>query len=239
VPHAISGTVSGVASQGVTVTLGGAAGAVTTTDAAGRYAFPGLPDGSYTVTPFLAGTGFSPASRTVTLAGADVTGQDFVSSQAFSISGTVSGVKVTGVTIKLAGARTATTTTDAAGRYAFQGLADGSYTVTPSYAGFSYAFDPESRAVTVSGAAVVGQDFTSSAAICTVGGTPTCNDNNLCTTDTCDPARGCVFTPRPNGVYPLIGTCTLPRGVRGRVAVRCTNGLAVKICIALTTPGIP
>jgi len=23
----------------------------------------------------------------------------------------------------------------------------------------------------------------------------TCNDNNVCTTDTCDPATGCVFTP--------------------------------------------
>ncbi len=29
-------------------------------------------------------------------------------------------------------------------------------------------------------------------------GTPlTCNDNNACTTDTCDPAIGCVFTPNP------------------------------------------
>ncbi len=26
----------------------------------------------------------------------------------------------------------------------------------------------------------------------------TCNDHNECTTDSCDPAKGCVFVPVPN-----------------------------------------
>ncbi|RMF59287.1 MAG: T9SS C-terminal target domain-containing protein, partial [Bacteroidetes bacterium] len=44
------------------------------------------------------------------------------------------------------------------GNYAFTGLADGTYTITPSRAG--YVFEPPSREVTVSGGDVTGQDFT-------------------------------------------------------------------------------
>jgi hypothetical protein len=32
---------------------------------------------------------------------------------------------------------------------------------------------------------------------CAAGTPLTCNDNNACTTDTCDPVLGCVFTPNP------------------------------------------
>jgi hypothetical protein len=52
----------------------------------------------------------------------------------------------------------ATTTTDTGGNYTFSGLANGNYTVTPSMTGKS--FSPGSRAVTLSGASVTGQDFT-------------------------------------------------------------------------------
>lgn len=75
--HAISGTVSGAASAGVTVALSGAASATTATGAGGTYSFTGLADGSYTVVPSLAGFRFTPASRSVTLSGADSPGQDF------------------------------------------------------------------------------------------------------------------------------------------------------------------
>ncbi|MCC6332394.1 MAG: carboxypeptidase regulatory-like domain-containing protein [Myxococcales bacterium] len=48
-----------------------------TTDGTGRYALINLPDGAYTVSPNKSGYTFSPVSRAVTLAGADVPGQDF------------------------------------------------------------------------------------------------------------------------------------------------------------------
>ena len=65
-PLTISGQVVGAAGQplaGVTVTLAGAQGGATQTDAAGRYSFAGLPGGGYTVAPALAGLAFAPASQ--------------------------------------------------------------------------------------------------------------------------------------------------------------------------------
>lgn len=75
--HTISGTVSGAIAAGVTLTLTGAAQATTTSAAGGTYSFPNLADGSYTVTPSLSGYKFSPTSLAVTVAGADVPGQNF------------------------------------------------------------------------------------------------------------------------------------------------------------------
>ncbi|MEW6418138.1 MAG: Ser-Thr-rich GPI-anchored membrane family protein [Nitrospirota bacterium] len=75
----ISGTVTsgGTGLGGVTMTLSGAANAITTTAADGSYSFAGLSNGNYTVTPTLAGYVFSPSNRPVTIAGANVTGQNF------------------------------------------------------------------------------------------------------------------------------------------------------------------
>ncbi len=57
-----------------------------------------------------------------------------------TISGTVTGPWVSDVTITLSGAGSATTTTNASGQYSFANLtAGGSYTVTPSLAGYSYS----------------------------------------------------------------------------------------------------
>jgi len=76
----------------------------------------------------------------------------------YSISGTVSGAVTNGVTIALTGAATTSTKTDASGNYSFSGLANGTYTVTPSLPG--YTFTPSSTAVTVSGTNVTGTNFT-------------------------------------------------------------------------------
>jgi hypothetical protein len=64
----------------------------------------------------------------------------------YAISGTVSGAVASGVTVSLTGAATLSTTTDSSGNYSFAGLANGSYTVAPSLAG--YSFTPASLAVT-------------------------------------------------------------------------------------------
>lgn len=77
----------------------------------------------------------------------------------YAISGTVSGGILAGVAINLTGAATANTTTDASGNYSFSGLANGSYTVTPSVSG--YVFSPLSRPVTISGAVSQANNFTS------------------------------------------------------------------------------
>ncbi len=80
----------------------------------------------------------------------------------YSISGTVSGATASGVTINLTGTATATTTTATDGTYSFSGLANGSYTVTPSKTG--YTFSPTSASVTISGANQTGKNFTATAA---------------------------------------------------------------------------
>ncbi|WP_286355427.1 SdrD B-like domain-containing protein [Geothrix oryzae] len=61
--------------------------------------------------------------------------------------------------MRLAGAASATTTTGSSGSYSFTGLANGSYSVTPSLSG--YAFTPANSAVTLNEANVSGQNFTS------------------------------------------------------------------------------
>ena len=83
----------------------------------------------------------------------------------FSISGTITnsagGGPLAGVTVTLTGAASATTTTDASGNYSFTGLANGTYTVTPTFAGFTFA--PTSRNVVISNANVTGQNFVGTA----------------------------------------------------------------------------
>jgi PKD repeat protein len=83
----------------------------------------------------------------------------------WSVSGTVTtgtGVGIAGVTISTG---SASTTTNSSGAYTLGSLANGTYTLTPSLAG--YTFSPSSSSVTISGANVSGKNFT---------GTPTTNN---------------------------------------------------------------
>ena len=76
----------------------------------------------------------------------------------WSVSGTVTtsaGVGIAGVTV---GTGSSSTTTNSGGAYTLGGLANGSYTLTPSLPG--YTFSPANRSVTITGANVVGQNFT-------------------------------------------------------------------------------
>jgi subtilisin family serine protease len=170
--YSVSGTVIDGASNplsGVTVSYTGAATGSVTTASNGSYAISGLANGSYTLTPSKSGYTFSPASRSVSVSGANVTGQNFTGTATavtYSISGAVSGAIADGVTINLSGAKTASTSTAGGGNYSFTGLASGSYTVTPSKSG--YTFSPVNRSVSVTSANVTGQNFTSTAASKTV-----------------------------------------------------------------------
>jgi hypothetical protein len=70
-------TENGIGRGGVTLTLSGCASATSDTAPDGSYSFTNLADGDCTITPGLDGYAFTPPSRSVTVAGADVTGQDF------------------------------------------------------------------------------------------------------------------------------------------------------------------
>jgi hypothetical protein len=143
-------TISGNAGvSGATVTAGSAAS--TTADGSGNYALTSLVAGSYVVTPSKSGCTFSPASQTVTLTTADVSGVDFTATCAYSISGHVGAA---GATVA-AGSQSATA--DANGAYTITGVPPGTYTVTPSLS--ICTFTPTSQSVTVVNADVTGVDF--------------------------------------------------------------------------------
>ena len=75
--YAVSGavtTLAGAGVSGVTVSSGASSGS---SDAAGAYVVNALANGSYTLTPSKSGCTFSPGSRAVTVASANVTGQAF------------------------------------------------------------------------------------------------------------------------------------------------------------------
>jgi len=82
-------------------------------------------------------------------------GGDSAPQPTYDISGTVTGAP--NVTITLNGLASKTTITDPSGNYSFTGIANGSYTVTPSVTW--YAFNPPSQTVIVSGATVTDTNF--------------------------------------------------------------------------------
>ena len=85
----------------------------------------------------------------------------------WTISGNIAGGA--GSTVSLTGASNAVTTADASGAYSFAGVADGSYTVTPTKSGFS--FSPPNQAVTVNGANVASINFAAQAITYSISGT--------------------------------------------------------------------
>ncbi|MFO7644048.1 MAG: carboxypeptidase-like regulatory domain-containing protein [Desulfosarcina sp.] len=87
----------------------------------------------------------------------------------YSISGRVSGDIQQGVNVAVSGAMSVNVPTDPDGNYSVSGLPNGSYTITPSKAG--YTFTQASRAVAISGAGSSGNDFTSAAVLYAVSGT--------------------------------------------------------------------
>jgi hypothetical protein len=139
--------------SGATVSAGAAS---TTSDGSSNYTVTGLAAGTYTVTPVKAGCTFSPATSSVTITSANVTGVNFTASctaPTFSISGNAG---TSGATIT-AGAGSATS--DGSGNYSMTGFAAGTYTVTPSKSGCT--FSPASSSVTITSANVTAS-FTAS-----------------------------------------------------------------------------
>ena len=150
--YALSGQVSlnGEGYDDATLTLGGDADDTAASDASGNYSFTGLLNGTYTVTPAVIGQSLTPASLAdIVVAGADSTGNDFAL-DTYAISGQVTNGlgAMEGIEVGLTGDLTDAAATDASGNYAFTGLLNGSYTITPVAA--PQTFDPASSFVSVS-----------------------------------------------------------------------------------------
>jgi len=178
-------------------------------DASGNFVFNGLTNGTYTVTPSNSGYTFNPASVSVTVSGANVSGIAFLATpvpSTYTISGAAG---IAAATISLSGSANATTTADASGNFSFTGLANGSYTVTPSKAG--YVFSPASQSVTVSGSNVSLASFTAMALTYSISGaiTPAASGNGATVTlsgsanatTTADASGNFSFTGLANGSY--------------------------------------
>src|SRR5260370_28441531 len=104
---------------------------------------------------------FSPTSESATVNGANVTGMNFTATAnpTFSISGTISPIAGgSGATVILSGAASANTTPNSSGNYTFIGVANRTYTVTPSNVGDT--FTPVNQSVTINGANVSTVNFT-------------------------------------------------------------------------------
>lgn len=147
--------------QGITITLSGANTGTTTTDQDGHYEFSGLGNGSYTITPSMAGWVFTPSDNSpnhcslVTINNADLAEQDFYGFNAaaphtsnvlvivrlpVTQSGTHPPVAGVAVTLKnIVNNSTVIIVTDANGLCRFSGTLDGHYTITPSLAGYTFA----------------------------------------------------------------------------------------------------
>jgi hypothetical protein len=101
------------------------------------------------LTPLRSGYIFSPSGRTIALSGDDLSGlkfvaQEVIGSQAtYTLSGTVQtedGQPLSGVQVDIEPSMVGPVTTNAAGRYAFTDLQQGTYTVRPHQRG--YVFEP-------------------------------------------------------------------------------------------------
>jgi uncharacterized repeat protein (TIGR01451 family) len=133
---------------GVTVTLSGSQSGTTQTDSGGSYSFAGLAGGgTYTVTPSLTNHTFAPPAHTFSNLSTNQTGDFSATLNTHAVSGRVAdgaNSPLAGVSVALSGSRSATTTTDASGNFAFASLpAGGTYTVTPASA--NHTFTPPSR----------------------------------------------------------------------------------------------
>jgi hypothetical protein len=131
----------------------------------------------------------------------------YSSSNTYSISGTTTGNGGVGATLTLSGPENLMTTTDGSGNYVFDGVVNGTYTVSVTNPGVS--FTPPSQQVNVSFAAVAGVDFaatvlnplTISGTITGGAGTTVNLAGPSTTTTTADGSGNYSFTGLLNGSY--------------------------------------
>jgi len=121
--------------------------ALSETDEDGYYE-TNLINGSYTITPYLAGSTFYPSHDDIIVSGDAVTVDTMV--EVWLISGDIvdeADAGIDAVTVALTGDKTDSALTGIAGHYEFANVPNGSYTVTPTKT--DYVFTPDHRDVTV------------------------------------------------------------------------------------------
>jgi uncharacterized protein YjbI with pentapeptide repeats len=122
----------------------------------------------------------------------------------FSISGSISPQAFgSGTLVALSGAANATVTADASGNYIFSSLGNGSYTVTPSKAGFT--FSPTSQPANVNGANLSGINFTGAAQTWSISGTISPASAASGATVVLSGASGATVTADATGKYSFSG----------------------------------
>jgi hypothetical protein len=142
-----------------------------------------------------ANTQSAPTSITVSIVASGTT---------FVVSGSITpSASGSGATVTLSGAASGTVTADASGNYSFAGVANGSYTVTPSKAGFTIS--PASTNVTVSGANVTNVNFTAAALTFSISGTISPATNGSGATVTLSGPSAGTATADVNGNYTFTG----------------------------------
>jgi hypothetical protein len=164
--------------SGVTVIVtGGGETNSLITDTNGYYTLSGLCSNTYSVTPSLRCYRFNPASQSLQL-GSDTTNVNFVAGLlAYTISGGISNgsAAMSGVRVAIGDAYGTNTVTSTNGSFSVSGLCPGTYSVTPSLAGF--AFDPGSTSITV-GPDVTAVNFLASS-IFNISGRVTAGANSV------------------------------------------------------------
>ena len=125
------------------------------------------------------------ATTTITMPNHDITitaNFQNITVNTYSISGTISGDIISGVTISADSTHSAVS--DSSGNYTINDLTAGSYTVKPVYNG--YTFSPSERSVTVNDTDISAVDFTSDEIIPS-GGVPTSISGCMLWLDASDP----------------------------------------------------
>jgi len=153
------------------------------------------------------------AGSWTSFSGGGVVGAFALPASTYFLSGTISPPSLgSGTVVTLSGAGSGTATADSSGNYTFTGLANGTFTVTPSKAG--YSFTPAFQTATVNGANVTGVNFTASAQTWTISGNVSTNgvgatislSGTMTGSTTADSSGNYSFAGLPNGNYTLTPT---------------------------------
>lgn len=133
-PVSLSGNITGPSGLNLTniaMNLTGTAPASTNPDGAGSYTFTPVADGSYILTPTITGYEFEPTSRSLTVSGVALGGQDFRACQTgTAYTGTLTDANANPITNAQVTVGGSTVTVDASGNYSVTGLACGSHAIS-------------------------------------------------------------------------------------------------------------
>jgi len=153
----IYGTVSGIISNNIAVSVNGTMSYTANTDSSGNWSMI-LPGGSYIISISSNGYFFSPSSYNINLSSSGI--YNFTSCNGYTVSGNVRNINGAGIynaAVSLNGPLNETTVTDSSGYYFFT-VTNSTYSVQAGLPG--YTINPSFRNISVSGVNSTGNDFT-------------------------------------------------------------------------------